>query len=129
MMLNDIPGIFPILGAQYVTRAMSSSTASPGDVAGAPVCFLNNSGATPGTFTTRTAAQMIADGNLQVGQQWVLFLNNDQATGTLTLAGGTGVTISGTATAAGNSCSVFLGVVNTATTITFTRMFNFTTAA
>lgn len=56
--------------------------------------------AVPGTQTTRTAAQMFADDpTAYVGQGYMVRVCNSGA-GTLTLAGGTGVTISGTATVA-----------------------------
>jgi hypothetical protein len=62
------------------------------------VCFTNTTSA-PGTLTTRTASQMYLDAAAQLGQtppigsQYILILAHS-GTGTLTLAGGTGVTVS-----------------------------------
>ena len=120
---TDIPA-FPLalasVGVQSNSAALSSTTASAGQLSGAGIVVMFNTGATPGTYTTRTAAQMIADSNLQVGQTYLLLLGNNQATGTLTLAGGTGVTVSGTATVAANVGRLFTVTVNTSTTMTFT---------
>lgn len=132
--LNDLAsGIVPVAataGFQSNSAALSSTTASAGQLSGAAVVLMFNTGATPGTYTTRTAAQMIADSNLQVGQTYLLILGNNQGTGTLTLAGGTGVTVSGTATCAGNVGRLFSVTVNTATTMTFVgSAFSFTCAA
>ncbi len=129
-MTNDLPANTPPLnGCNSRSAALSSSTALPGDLSGAPVCCVNNTGATPGTLTPRTAAQMIADSNLQIGQTWLVILNNDQGTGVLTLGTASGVTVSGTATAGTNACTLFLAQVTAANTIVFTRLFTFTTAA
>ena len=121
MNLNDIPGnAQTLLGAQSNSAALSSTTASAGQLSGSAVCVMFNTGATPGTYTTRTATQMIADSALQIGQTWLVLLGNNQATGTLTLAGGTGVTISGTTTVAANVGRLYVCTVATATTITMT---------
>ena len=114
-----------LLCAQYTTAALSGTTASAGQLSGAAVVVMNNSGANPGTYTTRTAAQMIADSNLQAGQTYLVILCNGQGTGTLTLAGGTGVTITGTATAAANVARVYTVTVGAAT-ITFQNVGSFT---
>lgn len=89
-------------------------------VGSSPFVILSNTGAIPGTQTTRTAALMITDGNLLVGQQWLLIVVNTVTTNAITLAGGTGVTISGTTTIAGFTGRLYTAVVNTATTMTFT---------
>ena len=108
-----------LTGAKYNTAALSSTTASAGQLSGAVVVVMNNSGANPATYTTRTVAQMIADSLLQVGQVYLVILCNGQATGTLTLAGGTGVTITGTATVAANVFRIFTVTVNSMAAITF----------
>jgi len=110
--LADLPN------AKYSTAALSGSTASAGQLTGAKFVVMNNSGANPGTYTTRTATQMFADTpNAQVGQSYVVRLKNGQATGNLTLAGGTGVTA--TATILPNTWRDFLVTFDTATTMTF----------
>ena len=122
--INDQQGIgavfqnMPMLGFQSTSAALSSSTAAAGQLTGSAVVCMFNTGATPGTYTTRTAAQMIADSSLQTGQTWLLLLGNNQGTGTLTLAGGTGVTVSGTATVGTQVGRLFVCTVNSATTIT-----------
>lgn len=128
---NDAPGGFVLPGFTFNTAAMSSSTASAGWLTGTtPVLILNNSGATPGTLTTRTAAQMLADTALVVGQTWLVLLVNGQATGTLTLGGGSNVTISGTATVAANTARLYMGQVTSPTTISFTNLgWSFTATA
>ena len=80
---------------------------------------ISTGGATP-TFTTPTAAQIIASQpNWNVGQsQFVRVLNTNS--GTLTLAGGTGVTISGTATVATNTSRDFLVTYTSSTAQTIT---------
>lgn len=122
--VNDIvSGLLPVgaaAGCQSNTAGLSSTTASAGQLSGSSIVIMINTGATPGTYTTRTAAQMISDSNLQVGQTYLLFLSNNQGTGTLTLAGGTGVTVSGTATVGTNVGRFFVVTVNSATTMTFT---------
>lgn len=128
--LNDLPAGFPPLGAfNFSSRAMSSSTALVNELGGAPICIAQNTGSTPGTLTPRTAAQMFTDANLQVGQSWFLLLSNDQGTGTLTLGTASGFSVSGTATAAANTCTPFYMQATAANTIVATRLFTFTTAA
>lgn len=121
--VNDIAAGFLPIVVQASSAALSSSTAAAGQLtptAGAGIVYMANTGATPGTYTTRTVAQMLGDAPmLSVGQAYILVLANNQGTGTLTLAGGTGVTVSGTATVAANTARVFNVTVNTATTMTF----------
>ena len=116
-----ISGLGLLRGATWNTAALSSTTASAGQLSGGVVCVMNNSGANPGTYTTRTARQMITDSNLQNGQKYIVILCNGQATGTLTLGGGTGVTITGTATVAANVLRVYVVSIDTDTTMTFTN--------
>jgi hypothetical protein len=100
--------------AKYSTNA--TSTPAPGDMSGASMVYVLYSAAT--AITTRTAAQLIADSHLSVGQIYVLrVINTDGAT--LTITGGTGVTITGTATLATNTTRDFLVTVNSPTAIGF----------
>jgi hypothetical protein len=63
------------------------------------VCLSTNS--TPGTQTTRAAATMYAeDPTAAIGNGYILRVCNGGGSGTLTLAGGAGVTVTGTATIA-----------------------------
>lgn len=123
-MFNDIPFGAAAPVVQLSTAALSSSTAAAGQLTGvgAAIVIMTNTGGTPGTYTTRTAAQMIADGALATGQSWLIILANNQGTGTLTLAGGSNVTVAGTATVAANTARLFTAIVATATTITITGL-------
>lgn len=111
---------------QLNTAALSSSTASANQlspVGNQGLVIMNNTGGTPGTYTTRTAAQMIADSNLHAGDSYLLLLNNLQGTGTLTLAAGSNVTVGGTATVLVNTGRLFTVVVGiTGTTIVITGL-------
>lgn len=70
------------------------------------------------TDTTATAAQIVAAlPGVQVGSSFVLTVKNISAgANTITVAGGTGVTISGTATIAQNNTRQFLVLVTSITT-------------
>lgn len=120
--LNDIAAALAVGGYQLNTRALSSATANAGELTGSGLVIMTNTGGTPGTYTTRTPAQMIADSNLVVGQTWFLILANNQGTGTLTLGAGSGASVGGTATVAANTARLFTGVVNSLTLITFTGL-------
>lgn len=115
---NDVPSGFSLPGVVFGTAALSSSVAAAGQLSGGTLMVMNNSGGTPGTYTTRTAALMIADSGLQLGQIWWVLLVNGQGTGTLTLAGGSGVTAGGTLTVAANTARLFVFQMNSATTLT-----------
>lgn len=78
-------------------------------------------GATP-TFTTPTAAQIIAAlPNAGVGDTFELVIRNNNS-GTLTLAGGTNVTLEGTTTIATASTRRYVGVVTSKTAVTLHGM-------
>lgn len=110
---NDIPP------SQFTTAALSVGTLAAGQVTGAGFVVLTNTGATPGTQTTRTAAQMLADFvGAYIGLSYTVRIVNTGA-GTFTLAGGTGVTITGTATVAQNVFRDYVVTFNTGTTATF----------
>jgi hypothetical protein len=98
--------------------------------------FLQSAATTPGTQTTRTAAQLWADAIAQFGPflndpailtnglQYTLTIAQTGA-GTFTLAGGTGVTVTGTATIAQNTSRQY--IVNlTPTVATFTDVLSAT---
>lgn len=97
-------------------------TFAAGDITGAGLCAFMSTNAAPGTFTTRTAAQMLADVNVQLPgvdglSSWVVRITNTGA-GAFTLAGGSGVTVSGTATVAQNTWRDFVATVSPSGTIT-----------
>ncbi len=96
--MQDVPSGFSLPGVTFNSASLSSTTAAAGQLSGATLMIMNNAGGTPGTYTTRTPALMYADGGISVGSIWWVLLVNGQGTGTLTLAGGVGVTASGTLT-------------------------------
>jgi hypothetical protein len=87
-------------------------------VTGAMTCYLNSAATTPGNQTTRSAALLLQDllqefglGGLAVlpaNFAWEIIITQTGA-GTLTLVGGTGVTVTGTATVAQNTTRTFVG--------------------
>lgn len=92
------------------TINVTVGTLSAGDITGGTFVSLITANATPGTQTTRTAAQMYADDPTSYpGRGYLLRICNSGA-GTLTLAGGAGVTVTGTATVATNTFRDFTAV-------------------
>lgn len=105
-----------LAATQFVSISAGNGTLSAGNMEGAQYCVLATSGAT--AFTTRTAAQIIAGvPNAQIGDSYTLRVYNTNG-GTLTLTGGTGVTITGTATIATNVTRDYLVSVTGASTVT-----------
>ncbi len=93
---------------QRSATVANTSALIAGDMEGADFCVLNASTQATPTFTTRTATQLAANiPNLEIGESYVLRVVNANS-GTATMAGGTGVTISGTATLATNTWREFL---------------------
>src|SRR6266404_4392548 len=87
-----------LAGSKYTTSAVvGPATAAQGDLTGALTTACNYSAFGANNLTTRTAAQMFADMSAVVGQSYELEIMNSGA-GIMTLVGGTGVTINGTAT-------------------------------
>ena len=106
--------------AQFSTAALAAGTLAAGLITGAAMVVLQNTGATPGAQTVRTAAQMLADfPQARVGDSYILRIVNTGA-GTLTLTADAGptVTITGTATVAQNVFRDYIVTFNTATTAT-----------
>jgi hypothetical protein len=93
--------------SQTVTNnASGATTAAVGDLTGAEECVLKVTAVGAANYTTRTAAQMFADiPGCYVGFSWMIFVKNTNA-GTTTIVGGTGVTITGTATVAQNTTRI-----------------------
>jgi hypothetical protein len=124
--------ILALVGTYFSTFAAGVTTGTiPANVlTGALDVFLQSAATTPGNQTTRTAAQLWQDAVNQFGTaindpaistnglQYTLTIAQTGA-GTLTLVGGTGVTITGTATVAQNTTRQY--IVNlTPTAATFT---------
>ncbi len=128
--LDDLPSNFKGVSVQLVTRAMSSSTANAGDLTGAGICIICNTGATPGTYTSRTPALMLADCPMLVpGMTWLVIMVNQVTTNAITFAAGVGATVGGTATVAGFTGRLYTAKVDSLTSITFTGLtFSWTVA-
>lgn len=113
--------LLALVTTYYSTFAagVTTGTIAANILTGGGDVFLNSAATTPGTQTTRTAAQLWADAKAQFGEalsdpaistngfQYTLTITQTGA-GTLTLAGGTGVTITGTATVATNTTRQFI---------------------
>lgn len=112
------------VAAKYSTNAASgATTAAAGDLTGATDTICNYSAVGAANLTTRTAAQMIADAGLVVGQTYVVEIMNSSGTGPMAVIGGTGVTISGsTTTIAAGIARWFMVTVNSLTTMTFQNL-------
>jgi predicted RecA/RadA family phage recombinase len=105
--------------AQFTSYNVAGpATFAAGQLTGASFVNLKSTNAAPGTQTTRTATQMYADTpGAAAGMSYMLRITNTGA-GTLTLAAGTGVTLTGTMTIATNTFRDFVVTFNTATTLT-----------
>lgn len=108
------------LGMQFTSVATGNGTAAVNSLSGGNFTIYATSGAT--ALTTRTAAQMIADQpNTPVGSSYLLRVYNTNGS-TLTLTGGTGVTITGTATIATAVWRDYMVTFNSATTLTLQNL-------
>lgn len=94
-----------------------ASTTPAGAMTGANKTIINITAVGAANYTTRTAALMIADGALKIGQTWEVEIVNTNA-GQTTLVGGVGVTVTGTATIAQNISRRYVATVTGAATIT-----------
>lgn len=108
-----------LMASSFTTYNVAGPATLPvGAVTGAGDVSLLSTNAAPGTQTTRTAAQLIADGGLVIGQSYNLRIANSGA-GTFTLAGGTGVTLgTGTNSVATATFRDYVVTVNSASAIT-----------
>jgi hypothetical protein len=76
------------------------------------------------TYTTATAAEIISElgGSAKVGQCFeITLVNLAGATHAVTFAGGTGVTVSGSATVAAATSATYVGRMASATTVVYYR--------
>lgn len=118
-------GVLPML--QFKTTSQASGTLVATSIAGATECYVSSSGAT--ALTTDTAANIIAQLQNAIavaiasasvpsvqGLTYTLYVRNTNA-GTLTITGGTGVTITGTATLATTVERQFLVTISSPTTV------------
>ena len=112
--LGDIPGgLLPGnmgLAAPTATATLTTANSYNTIIRGVP--------AAAATYTTATAAAIVAaiGGDCAVGTTFmVVVLNASAGAYTITIAGGTDVTVSGVATVAQNASKVFLGRVTNVT--------------
>ena len=127
--IDTYQALMALAGSAYSTYAagVTAGTIPANVVTGALTVYLNSAATTPGNQTTRTATQLYADLIAEFGFNvvpqnftWEMTITQTGA-GTLTLVGGTGVTISGTATVAQNTCRTWVcQFTGTPTTPTFT---------
>jgi hypothetical protein len=113
--------LLALFGVYYSTflAAVVAGTIPANVLTGASEVFLNSASTVPGNQTTRTAAQLWADAVAQFGTflndpaistngfQYTLTITQTGA-GTLTLVGGSGVTIVGSATVPTNTTRTFI---------------------
>lgn len=121
MLQNIVDSTLIAPGLPKYTKNTTSgaTTAAAGDLTGAVEVFAEYSAVGAANLTTRTAAQMIADaGNVQTNDAYVVRIINTSG-GTTTLVGGTGVTITGTATMATSTWRGFLVTFTGASAMTF----------
>ena len=109
--LGDIPGgLLPGqmgLAAPTATATLTAANSYNTIIRGVPTAAA--------TYTTATAAAIVAaiGGDCAVGTTFMLVvLNASAGANTITIGGGTGVTVSGVATVAQNASKVFLGRVS-----------------
>lgn len=122
-LVNNLNAVNPLTNGQYNTNtATASATATAAQMAGANTCALNMTGTLAGaaTLTTATAAAIIAQaGSPPVGASWIVRVGNSSSGNfAWTIAGGTGVTVNGTATVAQNTFRDFLATVGANSTLT-----------
>lgn len=111
-----------LTAAKYTKNVtVGATTAAAGDLTGASTVVAEYSAVNTANLTTRTAAQMIADANLIVGQSYDLEIMNSSA-GTTTLVAGAGVTLTGTMTIATNTARFFVVTVTGAATMTIQQV-------
>lgn len=113
--INSGQGAIPNAVIAAVLNA-TVGTLPAGAITGAEQVYLTSTNAVPGTQTTRTAAQMLADiPGASVGFSWTVRIINTGA-GTFTLGADASVTLTGTATIAQNTWRDFVFIITGATT-------------
>lgn len=123
--LMDTADVLSFSSSKLTSINVTAGTLAAGNITGGDVVVLITTNATPGTQTTRTALQMYGDDpNAAPGVGYILRICNSGA-GTLTLAAGTGVTLSGTMTVATTTFrdfSVTYGGTTAVPTMTITNV-------
>lgn len=99
---------------RFTSVSGGNGTAAAGSLEGGMFTVYATSGAT--ALTTRTAAETVAQAGLATGQSYLLRIFNTNGS-TLTITGGTGVTITGTATIATNIFRDYIVTVASGTAV------------
>jgi hypothetical protein len=107
--------------AKFVATTAASATFAQHNLTGAQEVAVVNTTTTPGTLTTRTATEMVADMGGGASGSYKLRITNASAN-TLTLAAGSGVTLTGTAAIAANKFADYLVTIASATALTIQRV-------
>lgn len=109
----------------------TTTTFAAGQLTGGGNVVYTSTATTPGSIATRTATQMFNDtANAQVGQTYVLtVINLSGSANTMTITGGSGVTLTGTATVAQNIARVYQVTFTSPTALVMQEMYSFTAAA
>lgn len=98
--------------SKFTSINVTMGTMSAGWITGADYVSLMSTNATPGTQTTRTAAQLIADHGTGILQAVYTLRITNTAAGTFTLGAGANVTSTGTMTIAGSTWRDFIVTLN-----------------
>jgi len=111
--------ITSLIAAKYSTAALQSAVIPAANMAGANNVAFENTGTTPATLTTDTAANIIAAiSHPQIGFTYDLEIRNSSGSAnTATIGAGSGVTLHGTMTIAQNTTRSFKVVLTTLTAI------------
>jgi hypothetical protein len=120
-MLTEVYGAKNVFAKYTANAGAGPLTASAGDMTGAQSVTCNYSNVGANNLTTRTAAQLFADQGAIAGQTIELELMNSSG-GTMTLVGGTGVTVNGTATLATNTTRWFAVTFVSAAAVTIQNL-------
>lgn len=113
----------PTFGTWNFNAVTGSNTLTTAQTLNAFLIVASGPGAT--TQTTPTGTQLFnATPGAQVGNTFPLIIANN-VTGTMTLTGGTGVTLTGTTSIAAASVKIYLGQLTSTTQATITEVFGF----
>lgn len=120
---DEVRDILDFPQTKFSTAALENTTLAAGNITGALYVNFINTGTTPQTLTTRTAAQMFADHAARVGDTYMLAIRNGSSgANTATIGAGDGVTLTGTMTIAQNVTRFFHVTFVSATAVTIQSM-------
>lgn len=109
--------------AKFTTNSTGTQTLAAGQITGAGYVVWQNTHDTTGAILTRTATEMFADTpNAHTGFSWMLLVVNEGDVNPITITGGTGVTITGTATVVNKTTRLFHCIFPSSSTMTMTSV-------